>query len=41
VLVKKWRVLPGWRETVFAGDRPLGFWRRVAMEAHGAHLPLD
>ncbi len=41
VLVAKWRPMPGWREIAFAEDKPLGFWRRVAMEAHGIHLPLD
>ncbi len=41
VLVAKWRPMPGWREIAFAEDKPLGFWRRVAMEVHGVHLPLD
>ena len=41
ILVAKWRPLPGWREMAFAEDRPLGFWRRTAMEAHGIDLPLS
>jgi len=41
VLVTKWRTIPDWREAAFAEDRPLGFWRRVAMEMHGVHLRLD
>jgi len=39
-LVKKWRLVPGWQELVFAEDKPLGFWRQLAMELHGANLPL-
>lgn len=39
-LVKKWRVIPDWEEVVFAQDRPLGFWRKVQIELHGADLPL-
>lgn len=40
VLVSKWRKIPGWQQIVFSEDRPLGRWRRVAMEMHRAHLPL-
>jgi len=40
ILRSKWRVIPNWREAVFAEDKPLGFWRKVAMEMFDAHLPL-
>jgi hypothetical protein len=40
VLVAKWRMIPGWQTIAFAEDRPLGFWRQLAIEVHGAHLPL-
>ncbi|MFV1995792.1 MAG: transposase [Verrucomicrobiales bacterium] len=40
VLVAKWRMIPDWQTIAFAEDRPLGFWRRLAIETHGAHLPL-
>lgn len=40
ILVHKWRTLPDWQELVFAPDRPLGFWRKLSMEMHGAQLPL-
>jgi len=40
VLVKKWRTIPGWQEIAFAEDKPLGFWRRTAIEIHKANLPL-
>ena len=40
ILISKWRVIPNWREAVFAEDKPLGFWRKVAMEMFDAHLPL-
>lgn len=40
VMVAKWRLLPDWQRIAFAEDRPLGFWRRLAIETHGAHLPL-
>jgi transposase len=40
VLVKKWRSVPDWRENVFAEDKPLGFWRKVAMEMFEVNLPL-
>lgn len=41
VMVAKWRMVPDWQRIAFAEDRPLGFWRRLAMEVHGAHLPLS
>ena len=41
VLVAKWRTIPDWREAAFAKDKPLGFWRRVAMEMHGIDLRFD
>lgn len=40
LLVRKWRVLPNWEHEVFSPDRPLGFWRKLAVELHGAYLPL-
>ena len=40
ILVHKWRILPDWQDLVFAPDRPLGFWRKLSMDLHGAQLPL-
>ena len=40
ILIKKWRTIPNWEEAVFGEDKPLGFWRRTAMEIHKAHLPF-
>ncbi|MEM7601149.1 MAG: transposase [Verrucomicrobiota bacterium] len=40
VLVRKWRLIPNWKEVAFAEDKPLGFWRRLAIELHGPDLPL-
>jgi len=40
LLVKKWRTIPNWQKVAFAEDKPLGFWRRVSIEMHGANLPF-
>ena len=40
VLIRKWRLIPDWQNVAFAEDKPLGFWRRLAIELHGAKLPL-
>ena len=40
LLVAKWRKIPGWREAAFAGDKPIGFWRRVVMDLHKIDLPF-
>jgi transposase len=41
VMIAKWRKIPGWREAAFADDKPIGFWRRVAMDLHKIDLPFD
>ncbi len=41
ILVAKWRKIPGWREAAFADDKPIGFWRRMAMEMHDIDLSFD
>lgn len=40
ILVRKWRVVPGWQELLGDEQKPLGLWRRVAMELHPVKLPL-
>lgn len=40
VLVRKWRLIPDWQEVAFGENKPLGFWRRLTIELHGANLPL-
>lgn len=39
VLQNKWRTIPGGLELICDENHPLGFWRRVMIEAHGACLP--
>ena len=39
-LVKKWVVVPGYRNTVFSEENPLGFWRRLMIELFEADLPM-
>jgi len=41
ILVNKWSGVPGWERMVFAEDRPLGFWRQLAIKMYGAELPLS
>lgn len=39
VLQKKWRTIPGGLDLICDENHPIGFWRRVMIEAHGAYLP--
>jgi transposase len=39
VLVRKWRVIPGWQELLTDEQKPIGLWRRVVMELHNIKLP--
>jgi len=39
-LADKWRCVPDWTEVVFAEDRPLGLWRMLMIDIHGADMPL-
>jgi hypothetical protein len=39
-LTEKWRIVPDWKEVVFAEDRPLGLWRMLMMELYSAEMPL-
>ena len=39
-LVRKWSVVPGYQEVVFAEDKPLGFWRKLMIEMFDAQMPL-
>jgi len=39
-MVTKWKAVPNWQKVVFSNDRPLGFWRQIAVELDHAHLPL-
>jgi|SRR6056297_693830 len=39
ILVRKWRVVPGWQELLTDEQKPLGLWRRVVMELHHIKLP--
>jgi hypothetical protein len=39
-LVRKWSVVPGYQEVVFAEDKPLGYWRKIMIEMFDAQMPL-
>lgn len=41
VLVRKWRVIPGWQQLLCDESKPLGFWRRLVMELHNITLPVS
>jgi transposase len=41
ILIEKWRKIPDWCEVAFADDKPIGFWRRVAMDVHKIDLPFE
>jgi len=40
VLVRKWRVVPGWQQLLSDENKPLGFWRRLVSELYNTTLPL-
>jgi hypothetical protein len=40
VLVRKWRLVPGWQQLLSDQSKPLGFWRRLVTALYNITLPL-